>query len=334
LSPSERAVSRRLWETAVIVALGVFAVWSVRAILPIVVAALFYAVLTWPLVEWAARKIPRGAAIASINAAVALIGLGVAAALAPLAYAQLQAAATAVPAVADKLQSAVAASQDPRAIWLTSHLDSLVATVTERALQYALDLARSAAVLAASAAIVPFLAAYLQADASRYRPLARSLRLPSFLPIVTAYIRGQLIVSAIVGILVTVVLSLAGVRYALLIGIGTAAFDLVPYLGGIVAFVPSLFFAVADGGIMRGVLVAVLLIVVFEIEAQLLAPQIVGARIGLPPSVVVIALLVGGTLLGVVGLYLAVPTAAVVRVFLLEHGVTGNSQPLHAGKAN
>ena len=243
-----------------------------------------------------------------------------------------RAAATAVPAVADKLQSAVAASQDPRAIRLTSHLDSLVATVTERALQYALDLARSAAVLAASAAIVPFLAAYLQADASRYRPLARSLRLPSFLPIVTAYIRGQLIVSAIVGILVTVVLSLAGVRYALLIGIGTAAFDLVPYLGGIVAFVPSLFFAVADGGIMRGVLVAVLLIVVFEIEAQLLAPQIVGARVGLPPSVVV--LLVGGTLLGVVGLYLAVPTAAVVRVFLFEHSVTGNSQSLHAGKAN
>ncbi len=327
-------MARRLRENAVIIALALFAAWSVRSILPIVVAALFWAVLTWPLVEWAARKIPRGAAIASINAAVALIGLGVAAALAPLAYAQLQGAATAVPGVADKLQSAVAASQDPRAIWLTTHLDSLAATATERALRYALDLARSAAAVAAAAAIVPFLAAYLQADAPRYRPLAQSLRLPSFLPIVTACIRGQLIVSAIVGILVTVVLSLAGVRYALLIGIGTAAFDLVPYLGGIVAFVPSLFFAVADGGIMRGVLVAVLLIVVFEIEAQLLAPQIVGARIGLPPSVVVIALLVGGTLLGVVGLYLAVPTAAVVRVFLLEHGVTGNSQPLHAGKAN
>jgi predicted PurR-regulated permease PerM len=68
--------------------------------------------------------------------------------------------------------------------------------------------------------------------------------------------------------------------------------------------------ALAIGGIWKALLVGVLLIVVFEVEAQVLQPQLVGARTHLPSSVVVIALLLGGGLFGALGLYLAVPVAA------------------------
>ncbi|MHB8463105.1 MAG: AI-2E family transporter, partial [Vulcanimicrobiaceae bacterium] len=128
--------------------------------------------------------------------------------------------------------------------------------------------------------------------------------------VVGGFVRAQVVVSALVGVLVYIVLAASGIKFAFIIALMTAVFDLVPYLGGIVAFIPSLLFALAAGGVTRALIVLVLLLAVFEFEAQVLAPQIVGARTGLAPSLVVVVLLIGGALFGIFGLFLAVPIAA------------------------
>ncbi len=289
------------------------------AILPIIALSVGYAILTWPLVRKIERFIPRGLAIAVIDAGIALIAAAIAYALAPLIYAQAQASIAALSQIGTGM---------------LSNLDVNLASYAGQVLQTAVSLARSAVSFAAVAIIVPVLAAYFQVDAPRYeRALFAVLpvryhasareAVTEISHLVGRFVRGQVVVSAIVGLLVYAVLRATGVPYSAVIALLTGVLDLVPYLGGIAAFVPSLLFALAYGGIGHAVLVGVLLLGVFEFEAQVLSPQIVGSNTGLPPSVVVMVLLAGSVLFGVLGLYIAVPVAAaagaIIRAILHQH---------------
>lgn len=281
-------------------------------ILPIVALSIGYAVFTWPLVRVLERRVPRGFAIAFIDAGIALVLAAAGYALAPLMYAQTEASVAALSHIGTGV---------------LARFDVNLAAYAGQALQAAVTIARSAVSLAAVAFVVPVLAAYLQLDAPRYeRALLAVLperyhadvreAVGEISLVVGRFVRGQVIVSAIVGLLVYAALRATGVPYAAAIALVTAVLDLVPYLGGIAAFVPSLLFALAYGGIGHAALVGVLLAAVFEFEAQVLSPQIIGSNTGLPPSVIVIALLTGSALFGVLGLYIAVPAAAAAGVVL------------------
>lgn len=285
-------------------------------VLPIVALSIGYAILTWPLVRKLEGFIPRGLAIALIDAGIAAAVVAIAYALAPLIYAQAQGSIAALSEIGTGV---------------LRNLDVNLASYAGQALQAAVAIARSAASFAAVAIVVPVLAAYFQLDAPRYeRALFAVLpekhhasareAVTQISRVVGRFVRGQVVISAIVGVLVYIVLRTTGVPYAAIIALVTGVFDLVPYLGGVAAFVPSLVFALAYGGVTHAILVGVLLAGVFEFEAQVLSPQIVGSNTGLPPSVVVMALLAGSALFGVLGLYIAVPAAAaigaVVRVVL------------------
>ena len=293
--------------------------------LPVVALALGYAILTWPLVRAAQRFVPRGAAVALVDAGLALAAAALAYAAAPLLYAQAQ--------------SSIAALQQIGS-GVLGRIDVDVAAYAGQGLQAALALVRSAFSLAALAFVVPVLAGYFQLDAARYEralyailPEAyhRTAReaIDEISRSVGRFVRGQVIVSGIVALLVYAVLRLTGVPYAAAIAAVTGLLDLVPYLGGLAAFVPSLLFASADGGIVHALAVGALLAAVFEFEAQVLSPQIMGANTGLPPSVVMLALLAGSAAFGVFGLYVAVPVAAagaaVVRVVLAAKGGSSSS---------
>ncbi|HET9096028.1 MAG TPA: AI-2E family transporter [Candidatus Baltobacteraceae bacterium] len=287
-------------------------------ILPIIALSIGYAILTWPLVRRLERYIARGAAIALIDAGIALALAAIGYALAPLMYVQAQASIAALSHIGTGF---------------LARFDVNLAGYAGQALQAGVALARSAVSLAAMAFIVPVLAAYFQLDAPRYERALLALlpkryhsdardAVSDISAVVGRFVRGQVIVSAIVGLLVYGVLRATGVPYSAVIALATAILDLVPYLGGIAAFVPSLLFALAYGGIGHAVLVGVLLAAVFELEAQVLSPQIIGSNTGLPPSVIVMTLLAGSALFGVPGLYIAVPGAAaagvVLRVILRE----------------
>lgn len=153
-----------------------------------------------------------------------------------------------------------------------------------------------------------------------HRPTAQRLA-PRVLDRVGGYVRGQLVSSVCVGILIAVMLSLMGVRYALLIGTLAAVFNVVPFVGAtlaaglavLAALNESLGLAAATGGGM---------VAVQALEGKLLAPYFVGRATGLHALAVLLALLAGLHLAGLVGGLVAVPLVAgtweVVRTLWVE----------------
>ncbi len=131
------------------------------------------------------------------------------------------------------------------------------------------------------------------------------------------FIRGQLVVSSILSIYYSIALTFVGLDLSLLLGLMAGFFNVVPYLGILSALLLTLFIALVHEA-SAGVHVAILAIfgVGMALEGSILTPKIVGSKVGLGPLTLLLSLLVGGQLLGVVGMLLAIPLAAVGKVFL------------------
>jgi len=137
------------------------------------------------------------------------------------------------------------------------------------------------------------------------------------------YIRGQLLVGLTVGILIAIGLVLAHVPYAILIGAVAGALDLIPYIGPVIAFVPAFIIGYSTGGISMAGAVALVFVIANQLEGHVIAPNIVSRTIKLSPSAIVLAVLIGGELYGIPGMFVAVPLAGVIRVLLL-HVIPGS----------
>jgi predicted PurR-regulated permease PerM len=134
---------------------------------------------------------------------------------------------------------------------------------------------------------------------------------------VSAWLNGQLILSAIIGSSSALVLGLLGVPYFFVLALLSAFGELVPYLGPILAGVPAVLMAATVSWQLAAAVLA--FVVVQQLaENYVLVPRIMEQQVGISPAGVIVALLVGGSLLGVVGAVLAVPTAAVVQVVVQE----------------
>jgi putative heme transporter len=171
------------------------------------------------------------------------------------------------------------------------------------------------------------LAFYLLVDPTRYLHLVFALvprshhvkavtilgRLES---IVGGYIRGQVITSAAISAFVLCLLWACGVAAPIPLALFAGLADVLPFVGGLLSATPATLAALAVGPrIAVAVLGAILLYQ--EFESRVLVPRIYGKALRLPPAAIVIALLVGGQLLGIVGALLALPVAAAI-VMLLE----------------
>lgn len=137
--------------------------------------------------------------------------------------------------------------------------------------------------------------------------------------LVSGFLRGQLLVAALLGVLYAVGFTLIGVDLAVGIGLLAGVLGMVPYLGSAAALVTAALLCVLEFGV-DGHLAAVVVwhVVVQSLEGFVLTPRIVGRSVGLHPAVVIVALLIAGDLFGFLGLLLAVPGAAVVKVFAQE----------------
>lgn len=131
------------------------------------------------------------------------------------------------------------------------------------------------------------------------------------------WFQGQLFLGLVVGILVYIGLSLLNVRFAFLLAIIAGILELVPYIGPVLSAVPAVILAFFQAPILA-VWVVVLYIVVQQLENYLLVPVVMRKAVGLNPVIVIIALLIGGKLLGILGVILAVPAAAVLAEFFKD----------------
>lgn len=178
--------------------------------------------------------------------------------------------------------------------------------------------------------LVPVFAAYLLYDFDRITAGIRDLVPPRYRDdvveiarevdgILGEFIRGQLIVMLILAVLYTVAYSLLGVRLAILIGVVAGFLSFIPYVGGGMALVMAVvmsFIYWTGWGQLVGVLIAYTIIQVFE--GFVITPKVVGDKVGLSAVWVLFALMVGGEVFGFMGVLLALPAAAVIKIFVVR----------------
>ena len=141
-----------------------------------------------------------------------------------------------------------------------------------------------------------------------YRATATRLA-PAVLNRIGGYVRGQLVSSFFVGVLIAVALSVVGVKYALLIGALAAVLNIVPFVGATIATVLAVLSALNDG-VVRAAITVPVMVACQTVEGKLLAPYFVGRATGLHALAVLVALLAGFRLGGLVGGLVAVPFVA------------------------
>jgi len=129
------------------------------------------------------------------------------------------------------------------------------------------------------------------------------------------WLQGQFLLGILVGILVFLGLTILGVKYALLLAILTAFFEVIPVFGPVMAAIPAVTMALLQKPVL-GLAVLILYVIVQQFENHLIYPLVVRKTIGVPPLLVVLSLVVGGTLGGFFGLLLSVPIAAVLVEFV------------------
>jgi predicted PurR-regulated permease PerM len=132
------------------------------------------------------------------------------------------------------------------------------------------------------------------------------------------WMQGQVLLSVIVGILVYLGLLIIGIPYALLLSVFTAIAEIIPVFGSLIAGTVAVIVAYSDGGVSLGIIVAGLYVVVNQFESNLIYPLIVKKIVGIPPLLVIVALIAGYTLAGFLGVLLSVPVAAVVLELITD----------------
>lgn len=138
-----------------------------------------------------------------------------------------------------------------------------------------------------------------------------------------AWLRGQLFLSFVVGILIYGGLVLIGIDFALPLAIIAGLFEIVPFFGPILSAIPAILIGLIISPISAAMVVG-LYILVQQLESHILVPQVMKKAVGLNPLVVILAIAIGDRLLGVAGALLAVPIAVVCHVIVEDY--------LHDGK--
>ena len=142
--------------------------------------------------------------------------------------------------------------------------------------------------------------------------------------VLSAFVRGQILVCALLGIFYAICLTAIGLDFGFVIGIGTGVISFVPYFGMLFGFVVGIGVAIAQFGEWQPIiLVSVVFVVGQFLEGNFITPKLVGDKIGLHPVWIIFLLLAGGSLFGFTGILLAIPLGAVVgvlgRFFVAEY---------------
>ena len=134
------------------------------------------------------------------------------------------------------------------------------------------------------------------------------------------YFRGAIIVAVIQGTIATLGLTIIGVNYALVLGIMTGILDFIPYVGLVISLTVSCIVALMSGDPILTKVIAVIALFLSQklIEATVLGPKIVGAKVGLHPVLLILSLLIFGYFLGFIGILIAVPSTALLMAALHE----------------
>ena len=317
--------------TILYVALAFAAAWIIRELWTVWVILIVALVLVGtfdPLVGWFERRgIRRGRALIIVFFVVALLIAGVIAITVPPLLAQVQHIVENLPAERQKIITFLNQYK-----WAAPFIKAIRAIPLEQSeIEAGVSFASQWSLVLTYigyAVTTIFLSLYLLADPGRARgaiyavvPRHHHVKLARILleleTIVGGYMRGQLITSAAISVFTFALLSVFHVTDALALALFAGLTDIIPFVGGYLASAPAI---IAVSGMGAGPIaeVAIAMFLYQEFESRILVPRVYGRVLRLSPAVVLVALLIGGTLLSVLGALLALPIAAGLRMVVRE----------------
>jgi predicted PurR-regulated permease PerM len=328
--------------TIVVVFAALFLLWKVRTFVGWFVIALFLAAVLNPAVNWLQRRhrlIKRPIAIALTYLGLAVVLLFVVVIFLPLLVDQINGftrfvntAAQAPEGPTEYIKGLLKQNGfgglvqrfDAELSDLRKQLGEVVGNLFSATGQVAISAAGFLAALATVLTLTFFLILggdrYVDATvglfAERHRPLVRRV-LGQAAGAVSGYVTGNLAISVICGVTTFVVLLVLGMPYAAPLALLVAVLDLVPLvgatLGGALLVIVGLFVEP-----WKAVVLLVFVLVYQQVESNLLQPLVYSQAVQLNGLVILIALLVGGQLLGIPGALLAIPVAEIIRILITE----------------
>jgi predicted PurR-regulated permease PerM len=135
----------------------------------------------------------------------------------------------------------------------------------------------------------------------------------------SGYVRGQLTVAVLLGVVFATALSIMQVRFGLVIGLLAGFLNIIPYVGQITGLILALAMVLVEGdGFGRLIAIPILFGALNFIEGTFITPQIVGDKVGLSAPQTMLALILGAEMAGFVGMIIAIPLAGSIKVLLLD----------------
>ena len=133
------------------------------------------------------------------------------------------------------------------------------------------------------------------------------------------FIASQFVDAIVVGILVSIAMTIMGVKYAPLLGFFIGLFNMIPYVGAIIATVIAAIITLITGGLSQTIWMLIVVIILQQIDANIINPRIVGKSLKISPLLVLFAVTFGGAYFGILGMFLAVPVIAVIKILIDDY---------------
>ncbi len=330
--------TRRWVLIGLVVALALVLYW-IREIIPVLILALLLAYLLNPLVVLLRRRLPLSRLQATTILYLAFVALLAAAGitLVPLLVRQVRGFLSDLDQVVAQIDAAL--GQLPLLDALGIRLDSALIADQLRAEVTSLTgfiprflIGAISRVL--SMVVILVLSFYLLKDAewigrsidnavpTEYRDEAQHIK-AELASIWSSFLRGQILLAIIIGVTVSIVLTVLGVRNALLLGLLAGVLEVVPTLGPILAAIPAVLLAFFQGSAIWNIenttfalIVIFAYVLIQEFENHLVVPTVLGSSVNLPAIVILFGALAGASLAGVLGIFLAAPVLATARLVL------------------
>jgi predicted PurR-regulated permease PerM len=324
--------------TAAAVFAGAFLLWNVLAQALSALLLLFTGILLAaglrPAVERAAKRMSFGAAVGAVYGATLLVIVILGIVLLQPLGAELGKLVTALPGYATALQTQLAAAQrwienDQAVHQFASIIANGASSAASYVAPYLLGGPKLLATIIGDAVLIVLLAIgwmLSSADLERFMlslmpPQARDDWNNAFTEISTklsAYVQGVVLNGAVVGVVMGASLAVIGVPYALLLGFVAAIFQAIPMVGAVISGPFILIVVLATSGWTKMLIALAIFGVVQIIDQNVLSPIIFGQRVQLSFLLIILSTVIGGTLLGISGAFLAVPAAAVLQVLMVR----------------
>ncbi|MFI0367636.1 AI-2E family transporter [Actinomadura sp. 1N219] len=320
-------------------ALGVITAWllvqaasNAKSVIVMIVVAMFLAVGLNPAVERLRRfGLPRSAAVAAVFLVVILFFAGFVASLVQPVSEQVTELRKNIPEYVEQLQdNKTLANWDKR----YGLLDRAEETVKGEDFQKSLtDIATGIGKVAVSGVFqtvtililtLYFMSSLPQIKTFFYKLAPRSRRArvallgDEILDRIGGYVAGQFTIAFIAGTISYVFLSILGVKYALALALIVAVTDLIPLIGATIGAVVACLVAFLTGNVTDLIVCAIFYLIYQQLENYVVYPRVMKRTVDVQPAVTIVAALVGGALLGVVGALLAIPTAAAISLLIRE----------------